>query len=372
MSGEHAPLQPSAASRWMQCAASVQLEAMFPEDDSEAAKEGTLAHIIAATMLTKGPQVMYAAEQTDEMLDGAELLYDDVMAVKATLNPSVSLQVEQRVDCSDIHPHCWGTPDVRLLDVALNRLYIWDYKFGHRYVDPFENWQLMAYAIGALKNYGSASWKQLQVHLRIVQPRSYHPSGPVREWIVSGEELMTVYLERMRRQAAFAMSTQSTPEAAVGPECRDCKARHTCAVLQESAYSMVDLARAGSVHMMLPDAIGRELAVLQAAHDILKARISGLEGEVLATIKSGGAVRGWMVQQGQGRQKWAKPLEEVLALGSLMGVEVAKPAAITPKQAIKAGIPEAVVAAYSETPAGELKLVRDTGAQARKVFGGAS
>jgi len=199
-----------------------------------------------------------------------------------------------------------------------------------------------------------------------VQPRSYHPSGPIREWIIYGSELKA-YTQALHDAASEAMGPKD-PDAKVGPECRDCKARHACTTLQASSYSIVQLARKGTVHSMLPGALGRELATLTEAQTILNARISGLEDEVTATIKSGGNVPGWMVQQGQGRQKWNKPLEEVVALGQMMGVDISKSAAITPKQAIEAGIPEVVVASYSDSPPGEIKLVRDTGAQARKVF----
>jgi hypothetical protein len=53
----------------------------------------------------------------------------------------------------------------------------------------------------------------------------------------------------------------------------------------------------------------------------------------------------------------------------MMGIDISKPGAVTPKQAVKAGIPEAVVKTYSIEPQGEIKLVRDTGEQARKAFG---
>jgi len=52
----------------------------------------------------------------------------------------------------------------------------------------------------------------------------------------------------------------------------------------------------------------------------------------------------------------------------MMGVALAKPGAITPKQAIKAGLPKEIVASYSETPSGEIKLVASDATQIRKVF----
>jgi hypothetical protein len=55
-------------------------------------------------------------------------------------------------------------------------------------------------------------------------------------------------------------------------------------------------------------------------------------------------------------------------MATMMGVDISKPGALTPKQSIKAGLPAATVAMYSETPVGELKLVRDDGSAARLAF----
>ena len=47
----HALLSPSSAYRWMQCPGSVSLCRLFPDESSEYAKEGTLAHAYAAHIL---------------------------------------------------------------------------------------------------------------------------------------------------------------------------------------------------------------------------------------------------------------------------------------------------------------------------------
>lgn len=365
---QHAVIQPSAASRWVQCAASVSLEAMFPEDDSDSAKEGTLAHEVMADMLrTGGQNKSDAPDVTEEMLDGAELMFDHVQKVRATLNSMATFRVEERVDCRDIHPECWGTADTRVLDVAKNELHVWDYKFGHKYVEVVENYQLLAYAIGELRNYGTATTESIKVHLHIVQPRSFHPDGPIRTWTLYGSELFGKYLPVLQAAAAAAMGPN--PTALVGPECRHCKARHACTTLQTAAFEAVALAGRAHPHVWAPDALGRELALLESAEDLLASRISGLRNEVLANIKMGQPVRGYMTQQGMGRKRWAKPINEVLALGEMMGLNLAKNGAITPVQAVKAGIPAAVVDTYSEVPHGEIKLVRDDTRLARRAFG---
>jgi len=169
--------------------------------------------------------------------------------------------------------------------------------------------------------------------------------------------------------AALA-ATGVSPATKVGPECRDCKARHACPTLQEAAYEAVEFTGQSMPFDMPVEAKGRELAIIQQRIDILKARADGLEAEVLTSVKQGTQVVGWMARQGKGRKKWDKPVEEVLALGTMMGVDVSKPGLITPTQAVKAGIPQAVVDSYAVAPNGEISLVRDTGAFARKIFQG--
>ena len=49
---KHAKLAPSASSRWMNCPASIALEAKYPElPESEYAEEGTAAHSLAERCL---------------------------------------------------------------------------------------------------------------------------------------------------------------------------------------------------------------------------------------------------------------------------------------------------------------------------------
>jgi len=335
--------------------------AQYPQrEDDPKAIEGQLAHAVVAAALL-GQDVPSGA--TDEMLEGADMMVDAVFPIVKP-GAGLPLLVESRVDCFNIHPDNWGTPDAWLIDRVYRRLYVWDYKFGHRYVDAFENWQMIDYACGILKVSGVAKEDidQYTVQLTIVQPRNYHKDGPVRTWVLGVPELHGYGL-RLRAAAEAAMTPGA--QCTTGPECLDCTARHACTTLQAVAYASVDMSGESIPFDLPPDALGKELSVMTAAAERLKSRISGLEDEALARIKQGASVPGWLTEQGSGRERWNKPVEEIVALGEMMGVDLNKPAAITPKQAIKAGIPAVVVAQYTETPVGEIKLVPSN---LRKVF----
>ena len=369
---EHALLPPSSASRWVPCPGSVLMEMMYPENDAdkEKAAEGELAHLACHNML-KGQPLPDGV--TDEMVEGAEIYAQDIQDVLRLCSPAVKPNIEHKLWKGNrvlFDDNNWGTPDCTLHDIPHFKYYAWDYKFGHRYVEVMDNWQLLNYCILDLSNEMSGKIQEgIECHLRIVQPRSYHPSGPIREWVVMSQDLWS-YREVLREAAKVALLPDAPCKT--NSECRDCRARHACPTLQEAGYLAVDVSGKSMPFDMPPEALGRELAVMQKAADLLKARIDGLENEVLGNIKRGVPITGWMTNQGTGRKKWDKPIEEVIALGAMMGIDVAKPGAITPTQAIKAGIPAAVVDSYAVTPLGEIKLVRDNGAQARKVFQGAT
>lgn len=354
---DHSILAPSSAARWLQCPGSVRMCQQFPEpEDSPKAIEGTLAHAVNVAFMEGTPM---PAGTTDEMIEGAQLWADTV--------GSDDTHLEERIDCSSIHPECWGTPDA--WSYGNNILSVSDYKFGHSHVDAYRNPQMTVYAAGLLDKLGIDGLQEqhVAVSIVIVQPRSYHRDGPVRKWVTTAADLRADF-NLLRAAATKALGPD--PQLNVGPECRYCSARHACPALQAAAYAAAEFG-GDAMPFDLPDeSIGRELRFLRDMADTLNSRISGLEDEVLARItKLGRSVPGWMTEQGMGREKWAKSVDEVLALGALMGIDLSKPGALTPKQAIKAGVPAAVVSQYSETPRGEIKLVPD--ASVARVFGGA-
>lgn len=365
--GDHAPLPPSSAHLWVRCAGWRRMQTLvepLPEDDTKT-REGEAAHWAVARVLDGhqigAGEIMPNGEPlTDEMCEGADLM-DDAIGPERS-----SLMVESRVHCDFVHPDNWGTPDAwRLFD---NTLDVWDYKFGHRHVPAFENWQLLNYAaaiVSTLGLEGRMPPSSIRVRLTIVQPRDYHSGGPVRTWELAGEELAE-YARRLQEAARAA----DTPDALCTPHdhCGDCAARHACPALQQAALAYVETATVALPLSLPPAALARQLAVLDWAADLIKARRDGLAAQAVAVLRHGEALPGWTLKQGSGRERWKVGVEEVLALGAMMGVEVAKPDALTPKQAIKAGLPAEVVSAYTETPVGELKLVRDDGSAARLAF----
>lgn len=375
---EHASFAPSSISRIIQCPGSWKLCKKYPgivqDGTREAALEGQAAHWVAAVTAIgyrTGLSIPKVGDIhlptgiaiTEEMLDGAELyaetVGDDPQHVEERIPPS-----------EEFGPDCWGTPDVWNWSPNTMVLRIDDYKFGHRFVDVFENWQLVCYACliidGVLKLDGMQDQCTL-VEFRIIQPRNFHPDGPVRSWTCKASDLRPL---RNQIKAAIAKAQRDDAEYVVGPECRDCSARAYCGALQRASMSAIEESRRVTPMELPPGALGLELRMLNWAADLIRARQAGLREVAMDTVKRGVMVPGFRLETGKGRERWKVPVADIVGLEAVVGVKLTEPKAITPKQAVKAGVAAEIVAAFSETPNGETKLVEDDGSLTRRIFGG--
>jgi hypothetical protein len=371
MSGEHSILAPSSAAIREACSGSRAMQELYPEDgDSQASKDGTAAHWAAAELfagrtIDVGLVAPNGVMLDDEMVDSAEMYFNDVTKELAN-HVGFSPVIEERVDISVIHPLCWGTPDAWVFSPY--KLVIWDFKYGHRYVEVFENRQMMEYVAGILEKVGitGISDQRTTVEFRIVQPRCYVGGSPIRSWKTTASDLRGWFnVLRNSEERAMAPDAPTT----TNPHCIDCSARHACTTAQRAAYSAAELS-GSSVPFDLPThALGPELRLVKRAIAQLRARETGLEEQALAIVRRGELVPLFRAEHSQGRVMWNKSDAEVIALGEMMGVPISKTKPITPKQAVDAGLDPSLVAAFSEAKTGELKLKEDDGTAARKVFG---
>ncbi len=345
------------------------MQAAFPDNtDSVPAMEGTAAHwcfeeLFAGRTPAVGESAPNGVLVTDEMLDGAEMFVD---AVRAAVPPDVRLYVEDKLMMSNvIHEQNWGTPDVFAIGSAV---WLFDFKFGHKYVEEFENWQCIDYVAGIYQACmpSGALPDSKTVHITIVQPRVFNRGSPVRTWTTTIGALKP-YWEKLRAAAPMAMCDEAP--CVVGDHCTYCNGRHACEALQRSALAEIPKAYSSIPLVLPPLAASRELASIQRAISMMTARATGLEQQLLDLCRKGIDVPGFGIERAQGRQRWTRPIPEVIALGQMFGLKLDKPGVITPKQSVKAGVPAAVVAQMSDEPLGEWRLVQVTTDKARKAFG---
>lgn len=355
----HSRLAPSSAARRVECPGSRALEERYPEEtESAAAREGTAAHWLAQRYLMgKEDKRDFAPNGemiTDEMENGAELYESEIRRV---VGDTVKLRIEERVNIFGVHPDCWGTPDCwALVD---NHLHVFDYKFGFGYVDVFENWQLLEYALGIAHDCNFE-----KVTMTIIQPRCFTREGKVRSWTISRDRLFQNYLPML--QIAESKAMEDGAECIPSPQCGYCKARHACDALQKTVAFGFDVIAAHVSTELNAAQTGVELRYLHRMAKLLEARITGLEEQARSMIMRGELVTGYKLESAPGKDRWTCSAQEVITLGELLGVNLAKPLdAITPAQSRKLGVDESVLAGYVERISGKLKLVENN---ARKIF----
>lgn len=378
MSNGHSILAPSSAARNIQCPASTLAEQQFPETgDSPEAIEGTAAHLVMSEGLEGrrievGTQTPNGAVVTDEMVEGASLVWDVVSEIVQRHGATyVRIDVEKPVSIQRIHTQCYGTPDVVVWATAHDglHLYVIDFKFGHGPVEVFENPQLVDYAIGKADEAGIDDLNPgCKVHACIVQPRAFHKDGPTRWWHTTLVDLRPLV---NRRSNAAHEALGPSPRYRVGDECDNCRARHACPTLQAEAGHMADYVNGAQPLVLNDTALGLELLYLERARKMLEARISGLKEQATQAFRMGRRVPWWNIERSPGREVWARPVSEVLAVADAMGVDVRKPVAVlTPKQAREKGLHESLVAVFAQRKPGEAKLVYDAdNSTTRKIFG---
>jgi hypothetical protein len=243
-------------------------------------------------------------------------------------------------------------------------------KFGFRFVEVFENWQLLCYILMLMRLLGidGITDQQLTVKMSIVQPRSTHRDGPVRTWTVRASDLRGLFNQLIH---AAHMAMKPTPDCTPNPYCGDCPARHACTALQNAGYAAVEIAYASVPHELPPVAVGGELRMLKDAAKRLEARITGLETQAEYLLTAGNVVPGWGLEPSYARERWRDEVAEasVITLAKYFNnAPLAKPMrAITPKQARKY-LGDEIVSSLSHRPSTGVRLTQIDSKSIRKKF----
>lgn len=346
-------LRPSAAHKWVNCPGSVRMEAGRPEGGTSAADEGTVAHWIAAKVLTGEPvpefgtrwQVVdsevYPAldEMPEPIITFTEEMLEHVMkyvdAVNAAVGNGDHVIIETQVDLFGILGEgASGTPD--LMIIREGRIEIHDLKYGYSQVDAAENWQLACYAYGAYQKYGQA--KAPRFTLAIHQPRlnlldivDYSFDDMLKLWAA------------IKESADNAQQENATLEAGQWCHKHYCKAQAVCGAYQ--AYVLDDM----------PDELTKDIVTLDdlpeegLSNEDLSAKLGKIEAirkwcdaiEAEAyrlAVEDGKRIPGFKVVEGRGgNRKWRdeKEAEELMRTMRIKHEHMYKYAVISPTQAEK-------------------------------------
>lgn len=358
----------------MVCNGSFRAQQAYPPLDVEPSQsrlEGRACHEVAQKLFKNEPfsDLVGSLSKdgiviTDELFDAAREYFNEVWGFCNTHGRLHDLHVEEVCPVPG-YGDWYCIPDAWVYVPEVKVLRVWDAKFGHRIVDPFENWQLLIEAFSICEQFQTPPDI---IELVIVQSRGFTSDGTVRKWALTYDELCT-YRQQVNETMPRVLDT--APLCTPGPWCLDCSARAHCDTLKQQSYAGVDYVQSLQTHNLSGHALGVELRLLQRAQEMIKMRLSGLEEQALHEIKQGQHVTFYSAKTTYGRKRWKKdvPVDQVIFMAELQGVDVRKPQELdTPARCIKKGIDPSVVEQYAETPVTGVKLEQVDERSIRSVF----
>ena len=326
---QHSPLGMSSASRYIACPASVALSWGIQDEESEYAAEGTRAHSLAEKCLKDGADAWESVNLFDSETANAVQVYLNAIREAHPERNQSNFFVERRFHCPDLHELYYGTSDCTYVDLETKTIHVWDYKHGVGIVVEVENnAQLMGYAVGMLESL--QLWRAVDyVSVGVVQPRAFHPDGPVRTWRIGADALEAWRIDEL--MPAMKKATTST-ETVSGEHCRFCPARtRNCPQIAADMNELEEIMKSfeGRTADELTDAqVARFMDLLEVAKIAAKAA----QTTAFNRMQAGGTIPGYKLVAGRANRIWKADAqkEAVLKFGkdALTAPELKSPAEI--------------------------------------------
>lgn len=310
---KHALLSASSASRWLKCTAAPRYEEQFPENTTDYAEEGRLAHAICElkvikqfttqltprTFTTRLKKLKDNPLYQDEMDKTSDLYVEHLTEKAMQYDTKPNVAVEVRVDFAEYVPEGFGTCDCIM--IGGDTLNITDYKHGKGVpVSAEGNAQMRLYALGALKRYAPVYGNAIKkVCMTIDQPRiQTEPSSET----ITVEELRA-WGESIKPAAAKAY--MGIGEFKPGEHCRFCRGKAQCKARADQNTALEEFKDCVPQNAEKPPLFGQGVLTDEEIGDLL---IRGqelvkwykdLEEYALGTILKGGTIPGWKAVAGR-------------------------------------------------------------------------
>jgi hypothetical protein len=326
----HASKSASSAARFMACPGSFSISPHGggEKEDSAFADEGTAAHDVASFCLNTGWSAWTAIGRafykgivcTPAMASAVQVYLDYVRGFGYD-----NLVVETTLKDPELGDDFGGTADCYA--TGLGFMHVFDYKHGEGIaVDIDDNEQLKYYAflvLRKLRREGIAN-----VGMTIVQPRAFHPDGPIREVWMKAEDIIAWGNDVL--VPAMAAADQPGAPLVTGEHCRFCPAKDalTCPATKTLFAALVGLKAEGIEHMT-DEQLGQDYGTLSVARMHMKA----LEAAAFKRNSEGHSVPGTKLVQIKSDRVWKEGID-----ASALGPEAfTEPTLKSPAQVEKLG-----------------------------------
>ena len=313
---KHHKLGASGAKTWLTCTWSPQMQARYPDEESEYAAQGTAAHLVTERARNVGVEAAFYLgdiitfprkdgdgdwefEVDQEMVDAVQEFLDYVNSL-----PSDAVFIEETlgygrwVDSENYGPG-FGTIDDGRVHIESETAYITDFKYGKGVaVSVTDNWQLWLYALAFYHTYGHL-YDIKEVVIAIVQPRN------------GGTSFCTLQIDFLLDWAESfvvprAIQAADENEGVFAPSedaCRFCRARHRCRARAAWVFNAVD--------PDFPTLSNNELAMILPHTAEMKRALETWADTALAEVEKGNAVGDYKRVAGKrGNRAWVD--EEVV------------------------------------------------------------
>ena len=285
----------------MNCPGSIRLCEGVEERPSQYAEEGTRAHELLEQIL-KGER---PGGVDPEMYDATRIAVDYVRSIGL----GHLLIDHQGLVPSQIAPgEVGGTVDVMIYLPLIKTLHVIDFKYGAGVaVEVKGNKQLRVYGVQGINS--DFGWIIEKVVLTIIQPRAFHPDGPIRS-----EELSVAELLDFHADIETAVENCLAPAAPLVPgaeQCRWCPAASFCPAREAQALAVVGdsfghIQEVTKEKLPVPSSLSpARLGQILAAKDLVDDWLEAVQAEAYKFAMSGGKIPGQKLVQSISKRQWS-------------------------------------------------------------------
>lgn len=331
----HAKYAPSAAHRWINCPASLNSWTGEEGESSQAAEEGTAAHELFTHCMESGIDPM------DQHLEGAVYngfavtyeMAETIGSVVAALHkriekegPEAEVTFAEVIHIVDVHKtDCWGELDFSIYNPSTKHLYIMDLKYGAgTFVAAKENWQMLLYASGKVRELELLGDEVAKITLCISQPR--HPE---HRYLFDMWEIDRESLKPFQQRARAATEDKTTLKA--GSWCKFCPNKLGCEThVAYIAEALPDNAAEPAQFRETANALTMEqIKIVLDRESAVKSWFAMVRDHAQALIKLGGKATedalGYRITETIGHRKWKDKQEAEKELRAAFGDVIYEP-----------------------------------------------